>query len=254
MFVPPVNKKQNTDPLLSTIESLASTISFESVLNQSNEVKDKNTKIVHVGGMNYQILDAEESDFFGVTPEALKKKEDEVKAEPQGEKTADQNPEGPKSPMQGAQEQVQKPLTGIHPGITIRLIPIDASDFFSKLPHSLRSFIKESVEIIKSIQFGTQNPSYLFKFDKLDLQVQFESKESSLHIQIASKNADLLKELEDNRKELMIALQKEFKEDIELVIVSEIEQPHASGNETNSQNQENKKSQKEESADDEESN
>jgi hypothetical protein len=144
---------------------------------------------------------------------------------------------------QSEDSQKQNQQHAIHHGISLNLLILNKDAFVNKLPSSLKSFINETVEIVKSKNGLFNDTTYKFSFKELDLKVLIQEIDSKVVIKIELSSLELKEKLftEENNKILLESLKKELAEDdIELEFI------YTDSGSTNSDHQNSNQSQDEE--------
>lgn len=205
------------DPTLQTIESL-SHATFTQVLDES-ESGESTSKIVKVGDLSYKILTKQDhldslkqrtlnsvsENVFGSNDDLIEtyshKALSEARSEP-GDSNLQQ---------------------GVHPGVSVVLKVLDSDHFLSKLPSSLRSFIEETIDVIRTRDVFTQKTQYSFTFSKLNLSIMLQQVDGGLDVSISLLDEKMKALFTDETRELLFnALKEAFPDEkIEVSFVEE---------------------------------
>ncbi len=108
-------------------------------------------------------------------------------------------------------------------GILVQLSPLNLEPFHSQLSQTLRSFIQETVQVIKQVN-STGSDLYIFNFAKINLNVAIQRADDTLIIYIQAGETTLAEEFykSENIDQLQRLLKERFLDlEIELRIVDE---------------------------------
>lgn len=212
-----IQKPINETPA-SLTQQFIETVSFESYLDDKSK-GNSDAKFIQVGEQTYKVVDDSqdlthlkhevdekivEKSFTSATSVVLENSDDMDK------KSSD---------LDGQYGQ------GVHSGILVNLIPINAQAFIAELPQSLRGFIEETVSVIKTRNLQTQESQFIFRFDKLNLEISIRNTDHKLIIDVKVEDEALKQSLfsDDNKALLFSALQQELQnKDIELNFVDSL--------------------------------
>jgi hypothetical protein len=120
-------------------------------------------------------------------------------------------------------ESLNEESKAFQSGLQIQLSPVNSDQFLKQLPHALRSFIQETVSVIKQVK-STGSDIYIFKFEKVNLNVAMQYSEDKLVIIIQAGEALLADQFskQENLQRLHQILQQRFSEmEITIRIVDE---------------------------------
>lgn len=209
-------QKSISETPASLTQQFIESVSFESFLDHKSKGK-MDSKFIQVGEQTYKVV--EDSPEFS----ALQHDVDEsitdksfnsaviVASQDQGD-DADRK----QSDMDGQYGH------GVHSGLLVNLIPVNAQAFIAELPQSLRGFIEETVSVIKTRNLQNQDSQYIFRFDKLNLEISIRNSDHKLVIDVKVEDESLKQSLfsDENKALLFSALQQELEnKDIELNFV-----------------------------------
>ena len=197
---------------------------FGDVFNEET-TNPKSLPVVQIGEQKYRVSDVEEDrlslrkdnedDPLGMLPSRESKSQPaSVKStENSSQKQDSKNDEAKSGPSQSS---------GVHPGLVIFLNPINSREFLEKLPTSLRSFIQDTVKIIKQ-KSADGSTQFRFSFSELKLDISFENDSQGMKIRISSEEGTLRSSLfsKENQALLHNVLQKEFPDDAVQVIFND---------------------------------
>jgi len=191
-------------------------LSFDQILTETKSGKNVEDKYVKVSDHLYKVQRDDSVSAFDSTPDP-KKELPKVESLSYDKIETDEHELSKK--IDEPKQQNPQPH---HQGYALNLLILNKDAFLSKLPESLRSFIKETVDVVK-IQKGLfDDTSYKFSFKELNLNVLIEERDQKIVIRIELTKADIKEKLftEENNKLLLQALKKELSEDnIELEFV-----------------------------------
>lgn len=211
------NIKQPVNETPSSLtQQFIETVSFESFLDEKSSGKT-DSKFIQVGEQTYKVVDetldmaslAHDIDetrtkqaFSSNSAAAAQEYNDDLES-----KSTDLNPQYGQ---------------GVHSGILVNLIPVNAQAFIAELPQSLRGFIEETVSVIRTRNLQTNESQYIFRFDKLNLEISIRNTDHKLVIDVKVEDEALKQSLfsDENKALLFSALQQELQnKDIELNFV-----------------------------------
>lgn len=211
-----VQKPHNELPSSPT-QQFIETISFESYLDEKSQGKTE-SRFIQVGEQTYKVVDDTKPavNLQHDIDEAITKKAFE------SDSVVVTNPAAQDDADSAQQDANNSQNTGVHSGILVNLIPINTQAFIAELPQSLRGFIEETVSVIKTRNLLTQESQFLFKFEKLNLEISIRNTDHKLVIDVKVEDEALKQSLfsDENKALLFSALQQELQnKDIELNFV-----------------------------------
>ena len=183
------------------------TLSFGEVLEDTRQGKSVDKKFLKVSDFVYQVS-IDDSFFSDQTVEADKQKalrqetsRYSIDSEPSEEHSVTADDATPNQPKES-----------LYYGMALNLE--HKSSFLSKLPDSLKTFINETVHIMKSKDLF-QDTTYKFTFKELNLTVLLKEVDNRLVIRVEFSQENLKDSLftDDNNKLLLQALKKELADD-----------------------------------------
>jgi hypothetical protein len=186
-------------------------ISFESYLDEKSEGKTA-SRFIQVAEQTYKVVD---------DPTNLldsQQKSDDAKVQKAFESSSSASVTV-QDETDAPQQQDTAQNQGVHSGVLVNLIPVNTQAFIAELPQSLRGFIEETVSVIKTKNLLTQESQFLFRFEKLNLEITIRNIDHKLVIDVKVEDESLKQSLfsDDNKALLFSALQQELqKQDIEL--------------------------------------
>jgi len=197
--------------LTDVIHRLAA-VGFSDIFNEEKSAA-VTRPIVKIGEQQYRVLEVEDnasprkdsSDQSIFSPNSIESKSIQPVREQASAQPRDT------APHDDAQASTPSQPLGVHPGIVIFLNPVNPKDFLAKLPTSLRSFIEETVKIVRQKALdGSSN--YRFSFSELKLDILFENGANGMTIRILSEEATVKSSLltKENQTILYNVLQQEF--------------------------------------------
>ena len=192
-----------------------SELSFLSFLNQEASVQtmsDQRSSYIKVGDMTYRATSESKSFELSKKSERVRSLDEKPVQNTQSEYRQD-----------GDSNSGNIDERGVHPGILVNIQPMDDSIFMATLPQSLRSFIQETVTVIRQIK-SSERDLYIFKFNTIDLNVMIQQVDDSLLIQVQSGEKSLMQDFSrpENLEKLYQILQARFPDLlIEIQIVDE---------------------------------
>jgi hypothetical protein len=206
------------DPTLQAIEAI-SKATFTQVL-EASEKGNATSNIVQVGDLAYKVLSEDEA------LESLKQSTMTHIAEVVDEEDTRTNVTASQSARESDDSTNQKGdalYQGVHPGVSVVLKVLDSNAFISQLPHSLQSFIEETVDVIRTRDLFTQKTQYTFNFSKLNLSVIMQLNNGVLDVDVFLLDEQLKALFTDETKGLLFnALQEAFPDEkIELNFVED---------------------------------
>jgi hypothetical protein len=209
----------SNDPVLQTIDAI-SRANFTQVLQESEQGR-ASSKLVQVGDLSYKVmsdvddLELLKSSRFNQMTDKLIKSDEQVLNEGSSQSSFDSSSSKDSSDTSLPQ--------GVHPGVAVILKVLDSETFVSRLPSSLRSFIEETVNIIRTRDLFTQKTHYSFSFSQLNLSILLQQADGALQVSISLLDEKLKSLFNDETKGLLFnALQEAFPDEkIELSFIDE---------------------------------
>lgn len=170
-----------------------------------NEASGKPVSVVKIGDLTYRIKTASDEGGNSAKPESGNgNQSDSEKKEPQN-----------------VEPQAYLPL-----GSILHIQAINPALFLSKLTPSLRSFITETVEIIRKTNPLEKTDQVTFKFDNIPLHIRMDVSEGriTITVSVTGEDKELLRDLNKHKQALTAILQQEFPEDdLHLLVIGEPE-------------------------------